>query len=143
MSSTPEILPDFARLWVDLAQPRLGAVAIHATDEFFAPKERIIDPAPAIFIPGKYDANGQWMDGWESRRRRGTGHDHCTIRLGRPGVIKGVDIDTHHFPGHLPAGRFPRSLPHQERSRFSDAMDRALAAHESRRQCPSFPGHRR
>src|SRR5215467_9407817 len=73
MSSTPEILPDFARpdftqLWIDLAQPRLGAVAIHATDEFFAPKERMIDPAPAVFIPGKYDENGKWMDGWESRR---------------------------------------------------------------------------
>ena len=102
MSSTSEAVPDFARLWVDLAQPRLGAVAIQATDEFFAPKERIIDPAPAIFIPGKYDENGKWMDGWESRRRRGTGHDHCTICLGRPGVIKGVDIDTSHFTGNYP-----------------------------------------
>jgi allantoicase len=102
MSSTPETLPDFARRWVDLAQPRLGAVATHATDEFFAPKERLIDPAPPVFIPGKYDENGKWMDGWESRRRRGTGHDHCTIRLGRPGVIKGVDIDTSHFTGNYP-----------------------------------------
>jgi len=102
MTATPEILPDFARLWVDLAQPRLGAAVIHATDEFFAPKERMIDPAPAVFIPGKYDDNGKWMDGWESRRRRGPGHDHCTIRLGRPGVIKGVDIDTSHFTGNYP-----------------------------------------
>jgi allantoicase len=102
MSSTPETLPDFARLWIDLAQPRLGAVAIHATDEFFAPKERLIDPAPPVFIPGKYDENGKWMDGWESRRRRGVGHDHCTIRLGRPGVIKGIDIDTSHFTGNYP-----------------------------------------
>ena len=102
MTAPPENLPDFARLWVDLAQPRLGAAAIHATDEFFAPKERMIDPAPAVFIPGKYDDNGKWMDGWESRRRRGPGHDHCTIRLGRPGVIKGVDIDTSHFTGNYP-----------------------------------------
>ena len=102
MTATPETLPEFARLWVDLAQPRLGAAAIHATDEFFAPKERMIDPAPAVFIPGKYDDNGKWMDGWESRRRRGPGHDHCTVRLGRPGVIKGVDIDTSHFTGNYP-----------------------------------------
>ena len=102
MTAAPENLPDFARLWVDLAQPRLGAVALHATDEFFAPKERMIDPAPAVFIPGKYDDNGKWMDGWESRRRRGPGHDHCTLRLGRPGVIKGVDIDTSHFTGNYP-----------------------------------------
>ena len=46
MTATPETLPEFARLWVDLAQPRLGAAAIHATDEFFAPKERMIDPDP-------------------------------------------------------------------------------------------------
>ena len=85
MSNHADQLPDFASLWVDLAQPRLCAAAIHATDDFFAPKERMIDPAPPVFIPGKYDDNGKWMDGWESRRRRGPGHDHCTIRLGRPG----------------------------------------------------------
>jgi len=102
MSNHDDQLPDFARLWVDLAQPRLGAAAIHATDDFFAPKERMIDPAPPAFIPGKYDDNGKWMDGWESRRRRGPGHDHCTIRLGRPGVIKGVDIDTSFFTGNYP-----------------------------------------
>ena len=102
MSNHADQLPDFARLWVDLAQPRLGAAAIHATDDFFAPKERMIDPAPPVFIPGKYDDNGKWMDGWESRRRRGPGHDHCTIRLGRPGVIKGVDIDTSFFTGNYP-----------------------------------------
>ena len=27
----------------------------------------------AVFIPDKYDENGKWMDGWESRRRRGAG----------------------------------------------------------------------
>ena len=102
MSNHADQLPDFARLWVDLAQPRLGAAAIHATDDFFAPKERMIDPAPPVFIPGKYDDNGKWMDGWESRRRRGPGHDHCTVRLGRPGVIKGVDIDTSFFTGNYP-----------------------------------------
>jgi allantoicase len=95
-------LPDFARLWVDLAQPRLGGAAIQASDEFFAPKERMLNPEPAVFIPGKYDDNGKWMDGWESRRKRSEGHDHCIVRLGRPGVIKGVDIDTSHFTGNYP-----------------------------------------
>jgi allantoicase len=95
-------LPAFTRLWTDLAQPRLGGAAIHATDDFFAPKDRLIEPGPAVFIPGKYDDNGKWMDGWESRRRRGPGHDHCTVRLGCPGIIKGVDIDTSHFTGNYP-----------------------------------------
>jgi allantoicase len=102
MTAERSTLPDFARLWIDLAQPRLGGAAIEASDEFFAPKERILNPEPAVFIPGKYDDNGKWMDGWESRRKRGEGHDHCTIRLGRPGVIKGVDIDTSHFTGNFP-----------------------------------------
>jgi allantoicase len=102
MSTPRDSLPEFARLWVNLAEPRLGAAVIDATDDFFAPKERLLNPQPAIFIPGKYDANGKWMDGWESRRRRGPGHDHCTVRLGRPGSIKGVDIDTSHFTGNYP-----------------------------------------
>jgi allantoicase len=102
MSARLDAVPDFARSWVNLAQPRLGAAVIDATDEFFAPKERLINPEPAVFIPGKYDANGKWMDGWESRRRRGPGHDHCIVRLGRSGCIKGVDIDTSHFTGNYP-----------------------------------------
>jgi allantoicase len=93
---------DFAVRWVNLADPRLGAEAIYATDEFFAPKERLLNPAPAAFIPGKYDDHGKWMDGWESRRKRVEGHDFCIVRLGRPGLIKGVDIDTSHFTGNYP-----------------------------------------
>ncbi|HEX7951618.1 MAG TPA: allantoicase, partial [Burkholderiales bacterium] len=56
----------------------------------------------AVFIPGKYDDNGKWMDGWETRRRRGPGHDFCVIRLGLPGAIRGFDIDTSHFTGNYP-----------------------------------------
>ena len=57
---------------------------------------------PAIFIPDKYDNHGKWMDGWESRRRRGGGHDWCVVKLGVKGVIRGVDIDTSHFTGNYP-----------------------------------------
>jgi allantoicase len=57
---------------------------------------------PAVFIAGKFDDNGKWMDGWETRRRRGPGHDHCVIRLGLPGAIRGFDIDTSHFTGNYP-----------------------------------------
>jgi allantoicase len=102
MTADATDLPDFARRWINLAQPRLGAAAIAVTDDFFAAAERLIDPAPAVFIPNKYDDHGQWMDGWESRRKREAGHDHCTIRLGRPGVVKGVDIDTSFFTGNYP-----------------------------------------
>src|SRR5947208_14494308 len=102
MTAERSALPDFARLWIDLAQLRLGGAAIEASDEFFAPKERLLNPEPAVFIPGKYDENGKWMDGWESRRKRGEGYDHCIVRLGRPGTIVGLDIDTSHFTGNYP-----------------------------------------
>ncbi len=88
--------------YIRLEQPRLGTRVTFATDEFFAAKERLIDPAEPVFVIDKYDDHGKWMDGWESRRRRQPGHDHCVIRLGVPGIIRGVDIDTSHFTGNYP-----------------------------------------
>jgi len=94
--------PDFTRRCLNLADPRLGAKALAASDEFFAPKERMLDPQPAVFIPGKYDDHGKWMDGWETRRKRTTGQDWCVVKLARCGTIEGVDIDTSHFTGNYP-----------------------------------------
>ena len=99
-------LPAFAESAINLASPRLGTKAIFATDEFFAPKERMLDDAPAVFIDDKYDDNGKWMDGWESRRRRNSGHDYCVVELGVKAVIWGVDIDTSHFTGNFPPAAF-------------------------------------
>ncbi|MDB5445138.1 MAG: allantoicase [Phenylobacterium sp.] len=95
---------DLRRQYVDLAQPRLGSEVVYATDDFFADKGRLISPAEPVFIPGKYDDNGKWMDGWESRRKRVPGHDCCVVRLGVPGVIAGFEIDTRHFTGNYPPG---------------------------------------
>src|SRR5689334_5252602 len=100
LESPPNDSSDWANRWIDLAQPRLGTTVVFATDEFFGAKERLIDPAEPVFIPDKYDQNGKWMDGWESRRRRDAGHDYCVIRLGQPGIIKGVEISTRHFSGN-------------------------------------------
>ena len=94
--------PAFVSRYVDLASPRLGSEAVFATDEFFAAKERMLTPAPAVFMADKYDDHGKWMDGWETRRRRGPGHDHCIVRLGVKGRVRGVDIDTSHFTGNYP-----------------------------------------
>ncbi|HEX9852126.1 MAG TPA: allantoicase [Woeseiaceae bacterium] len=88
--------------WVRLEQPRLGTRVVYATDDFFADKSRLIDPAEPKFMPDKYDDHGKWMDGWESRRKRTPGHDYCVIRLGVPGRIHGVDIDTRFFTGNYP-----------------------------------------
>lgn len=88
--------------WINLAQPVIGARPIFRTDEWFAPAERMLSPEAAVFIPGKFDDHGKWMDGWETRRRRGGGYDYCIIRLGLPGIVRGVDIDTSHFTGNYP-----------------------------------------
>ena len=90
------------RKWVQLEQPRLGTRVTFASDEFFAAKERLIKPDEPVFIADKYDNNGKWMDGWESRRRRTPGHDSCVIRLGVPGAVHGFDIDTRFFTGNYP-----------------------------------------
>ncbi|RKP46021.1 allantoicase [Trinickia fusca] len=94
--------PAFTRRCLNLADARLGAKAVAASDEFFAPKERMLEPQPAVFIPGKYDDHGKWMDGWETRRKRTTGQDWCIVKLARRGTIEGVDIDTSHFTGNYP-----------------------------------------
>ncbi|MCA1563366.1 MAG: allantoicase [Acidobacteria bacterium] len=94
--------PSFTTL-ADLASERLGARAIAANDEFFAPKSNLLKPAPAIFIPGRFTSRGKWMDGWESRRRRTVGHDWCVVALGTRGRIRGVNVDTSHFTGNYPS----------------------------------------
>jgi allantoicase len=94
--------PSFTAL-ADLASERVGARAIAANDEFFAPKSNLLKPAPAAFIPGKFTSRGKWMDGWESRRRRTVGHDWCVVALGMRGRIRGLNVDTSHFTGNYPS----------------------------------------
>ena len=98
----PENAPDFARRHVNVADPRLGARVLSCSDEFFGAKERLIDPAAPVFIPGKYDQHGKWMDGWESRRKRVPGHDWCIVRLARASRLHGLEIDTRNFTGNFP-----------------------------------------
>jgi allantoicase len=89
---------------VDLAAERLGGAVLWASDEFFADKENLLKAAEPVFVPGKYGERGKWMDGWETRRRRTnlSEHDWCIVRLGVPGVVRGVVVDTSHFTGNYP-----------------------------------------
>jgi allantoicase len=87
---------------IDLASEKLGGAVLFANDDFFAPKENLLKPSAPIFIEGKYTDLGKWMDGWESRRRRTPGFDWCIVRLGLPGKIRGVTVDTSHFKGNYP-----------------------------------------
>ena len=87
---------------IDLAQSRLGSEVVFKTDEFFAPAKRIINPWPPVFKEGVFDKHGKWMDGWETRRKRDKGHDYLILKLGKPGKISKVDIDTSYFSGNQP-----------------------------------------
>src|SRR6266542_1384823 len=87
---------------IDLAAERLGGAVLVANDEFFAPKENLLKASAPVFIEGKYTDLGKWMDGWEKRRRRTPGFDWCVVRLGLPGIVRGIVVDTSHFKGNYP-----------------------------------------
>ena len=102
MAEKNQNTPDFITNLVNLALPEQGAAIISVSDDFFAPAKRMLSPQDPVFIPGRFDAHGKWMDGWESRRKRTTGHDYCVIRI-CPGVVKAIEIDTSHFTGNYPS----------------------------------------
>ncbi len=97
----------------DLSLPDLlglrGSV-VAASDEFFAAKENLIKPAGPAFTSRSFGPKGQIYDGWETRRRRGPGgeqpdpaeHDWVIARLGVPGVVHAVVVDTAFFTGNYP-----------------------------------------
>jgi allantoicase len=88
--------------YINVADARLGAAALYATDEFFAAKERLLQPTEPEWRAGLYDDHGKWMDGWETRRRRGPGHDYCIVKLAAPSTLAGLDVDTRYFTGNYP-----------------------------------------
>ena len=88
---------------VNLAETKFGSKIIYKTDEFFGAANRILSSSKPVFKEGVYDKHGKWMDGWETRRKRKKGHDFLVIKLGRPGKIFNVDIDTSYFSGNQPS----------------------------------------
>lgn len=88
--------------YIDLASERFDGKALLASDDFFAPKSGLLKAEDPIFVVGKYTVKGKWMDGWESRRKRTPGHDWCVVKLGVPGQIHGIDVNTAFFTGNYP-----------------------------------------
>jgi allantoicase len=86
----------------DLASRQVGGSVLWANDELFAERENLIRPARPQFQPGSFGHKGQIYDGWETRRRREPGHDQAVVRLGLPGVVTGVVVDTAFFTGNYP-----------------------------------------
>jgi len=93
--------PDFGTM-TDLASRELGGSVVFANDEFFAEKENLIKAGPPVHAAEEFGHKGKVYDGWETRRRREPGHDHAIVRLGCPGIVHGVVVDTAFFRGNYP-----------------------------------------
>lgn len=92
-----EVVPDWARLKriggdIDLAAVENGGLVLSCSDMFFGHRHNLIMPGRAMNM----------SDGWETKRRRGPGHDWVTIKLGSPGTIKRLEVDTSYFKGNFP-----------------------------------------
>ncbi len=83
-------------LLIDLAAERFGGRVVEASDEQFAPASRLI-------ADGHPGTGGDRIDAWATRRRRRPGHDWAVIRLGLPGVVRRVVLDTSHITGSHPS----------------------------------------
>ena len=135
---------------IDLASERLGAAVVACNDDFFAPKENLIKTAVPKWLPEAYTDRGKWMDGWETRRRRdaepGTPgvYDWCVIRLGAPGIVRGVDVHTAFFKGNypeacaidlaeVPDGTTPAGLAHAD---WAEALPQSRLAGDSHNLFP-------
>jgi allantoicase len=129
--------PDFTDL-PDLAAEAVGGAALVANDEFFAEKENLLRAHEAEWREHVYTDRGKWMDGWETRRRREPGYDWVVIRLGLPGRVRGVVVDTSFFRGNFPescslegcAIDDPLDLRALERATWTELVPRSpLAGH--------------
>jgi allantoicase len=92
-----EVSPDWQQILsehriLDLAAVEHGGAVLAASDEFFSDRRNLI-------MPGRSQNMG---DGWETRRRRGPGHDWAVVRLGRAGTPVRIEVDTTHFKGNFP-----------------------------------------
>jgi len=91
-----EVVPDWTQLdrggEMDLAAVEHGGLVLACSDMFFGSQHNLIMPGSAANM----------SDGWETRRRRGPGHDWVVIQLGTSGTIRRVEVDTSHFKGNFP-----------------------------------------
>ncbi len=77
---------------LDLAAVENGGYVECCSDMFFGHRQNLI-------LPGRSTHMG---DGWETRRRRGPGHDWSIVRLAVRGALERIELDTDHFKGNAP-----------------------------------------
>ncbi|MEA2462694.1 MAG: allantoicase [Acidobacteriota bacterium] len=77
---------------IDLGAAENGADVLNCSDMFFGPKHNLIMPGRAVNM----------SDGWETRRRRGPGHDWVIVKLATEGRVRRIELDTNWFKGNYP-----------------------------------------
>jgi allantoicase len=92
-----QVVPEWRRegglsIEADLAAAEHGGDVLACSDMFFGPKHNLIMPGRAANM----------SDGWETKRRRGPGHDWVIVQLAEEGFVRRVEIDTNHFKGNYP-----------------------------------------
>ncbi len=92
-----EVVVDWAKVAsggraVDLAAIDHGGLVVDVSDKHYGSPNNML-------MPGRAANMG---DGWETKRRRGPGHDWAIVRLGTTGELTKVEIDTNHFKGNYP-----------------------------------------
>jgi allantoicase len=92
-----DLIVDWSRLVghgdVDLAAVEHGGLVVACSDASFGSAQNLIMPGDARDM----------ADGWETKRRRGAGHDWALVRLGVPGIVRRIEVDTRFFKGNAPA----------------------------------------
>ncbi|MDQ6940714.1 MAG: allantoicase [Verrucomicrobiota bacterium] len=91
-----QVMPDWSKVrageLVDLVAVENGGAPLACSDMFFSSMNNLI-------MPGRSENMG---DGWETKRRRGPGYDWMILKLGLPGAIQKIEVDTNHFKGNYP-----------------------------------------
>ena len=77
----------------DLAALANGGSVVDCSDWFFSPPNNMLQPGESLYM----------SDGWETARRRDTGHDWAVIHLATEAVPRVLGIDTTHYKGNAPA----------------------------------------
>jgi allantoicase len=90
------VVPDWSKkpkkTALDLAAVENGGLPLLSSDQFYSHPQNLI-------MPGRAKNMG---DGWETKRRRGPGHDWLILRLGAAGTLRKIEVDTNHFKGNYP-----------------------------------------
>jgi allantoicase len=78
---------------IDLASIKVGGLFLGASDTHYGTRGALLMP----------DRARNMGDGWETRRSRDLAHsDWAIIRLGAPGIVSKIEIDTNHYKGNYP-----------------------------------------